>query len=192
MQKFNKKKGDVLQDWLEMSKDELAFQCKKLGLPVSEKQNENVVALFGFLNAFEKNISQQEPAAETVDGVFAHFGKVKQQQIDEWLELTNSSLMAECKKFGLTISEKHIHNIQSLFNYLKKFEEQKKRVQVAEQEKDQPKAQQTENAYFGSKQFNRRHTPTFDTNAQSSLAQEQVSNELGKIFARKESSLMQL
>jgi hypothetical protein len=42
--------------------------------------------------------------------------------MDAWLELSNAELMAECQKYNLPVSEKHIHNIQTLFNYLKRFE----------------------------------------------------------------------
>jgi hypothetical protein len=31
--------------------------------------------------------------------------------MDKWLELPNADLMAECQKYGLSVSEKHIHNI---------------------------------------------------------------------------------
>jgi Trm5-related predicted tRNA methylase len=42
MHKFNKRKGDLLQAWLEMSADDLKKQCKRLRLEVSDKQSDNV------------------------------------------------------------------------------------------------------------------------------------------------------
>jgi hypothetical protein len=36
--------------------------------------------------------------------------------------MDNAGLIAECKKNDLAVSDKHIHNIQALFNYLKQFE----------------------------------------------------------------------
>lgn len=50
------------------------------------------------------------------------FGRPKQQQIDEWLELKNPELQEQCLKFGLPVSERHIHNIQTLFNFMKQIE----------------------------------------------------------------------
>ena len=42
--------------------------------------------------------------------------------IDSWLEMDNPMLAKECEKLGIEVSEKHIDNIQNLFDYLKKFE----------------------------------------------------------------------
>lgn len=39
--------------------------------------------------------------------------------IDLWLEMDNADLIKECQKHDLLVSDKHIHNIQSLFNFLK-------------------------------------------------------------------------
>lgn len=75
---FGEKKGALLQTWLEMSNEEIIKECKKHGLVVTDKQNENVSALFSLLNKFEKQ-AQDNPAVElvVVDRVFEKFGKKK-------------------------------------------------------------------------------------------------------------------
>lgn len=50
------------------------------------------------------------------------FGMPKSELLDKWLEMNNSSLKEECAKNGLEPSEKHVENIQNLFEYLKEFE----------------------------------------------------------------------
>lgn len=54
-----------------MSNEEIIKECKKHGLVVTDKQNENVSALFSLLNKFEKQV-QENPAVElvVVDRVF--------------------------------------------------------------------------------------------------------------------------
>jgi hypothetical protein len=61
-----------------MSNEEIIKECKKHGLVVTDKQNENVSALFSLLNKFEKQ-AQDNPAVElvVVDRVFEKFGKKK-------------------------------------------------------------------------------------------------------------------
>ena len=55
--------------------------------------------------------------------------------------MNSADLVQECQKLGLTATEKHIENIQSLFEYLKKFEQQI--------DKDGDKGQQTaKTTYF--------------------------------------------
>jgi len=81
--------------------------------------------LFDYLNKFERDTltdSQISIPSPVVDGIFKKFGMKKQEQMDKWLDLSNADLMAECQKHNLPVSEKHIQNIQSLFNYLKSFD----------------------------------------------------------------------
>jgi hypothetical protein len=82
------------------------------------------------LNTFEADVltkvKVQQTDVNVEDRVVGKFGKQKQEQIDAWLELTNAELMNECQKYNLAVSDKHIHNIQTLFNYLKQFEDMKK------------------------------------------------------------------
>jgi hypothetical protein len=69
-----------------MSNDEIIQECRKHGLGVTDKQNENVSALFSLLNKFEKefNDGQEHQAVESVvaDKVLEKFGKKKQEMID--------------------------------------------------------------------------------------------------------------
>jgi hypothetical protein len=43
------------------------------------------------------------------------FGKNKTQLLDSWLEMDAAELAKECEKMQVKPSEKHIENIQSLF-----------------------------------------------------------------------------
>jgi RNase P/RNase MRP subunit POP5 len=53
-----------------------------------------------------------------------NFGRIKTALMDSWLEMSQEELTNECKKQGLTTSEKHIENIQMLLGFVKKFEAQ--------------------------------------------------------------------
>ena len=53
VKEFGKKKGDLLQEWLQMSSDDIIQQCKKYSLVTTDKQNENIQVLFTHLNQFE-------------------------------------------------------------------------------------------------------------------------------------------
>ena len=118
---------------------------------------------------------------EVFDGVFAKFGRSKQEQIDAWLELSNAMLMSECQKYGLAVSDKHIHNIQALFNYLKQFEDVKKTPKpsqstVTEQSQSQIALSLNDN-------FIRKKQPEPEREIRDN--KNDVNRELGKIFARK-------
>ena len=53
---------------------------------------------------------------------FQKFGKLKSDLLDSWLEMTNEDLQRECEKYGVQTTDKHIDNIQNLFEYLKVFD----------------------------------------------------------------------
>ena len=65
-----------------MSNDEIIQECKKHGLAVTDKQNENVSALFSLLNKFEKDVQGGAGESVVVDKVQEKFGKRKQEMID--------------------------------------------------------------------------------------------------------------
>ncbi len=79
-----------------------------------------------YLNEFESEVlatatgdGTDAKPIEKVCAIQKKFGMPKQQRIDDWLELTNKELQSECLKHELPVSDRHIHNIQTLFNYLK-------------------------------------------------------------------------
>lgn len=84
MQEFGKLKGDLLQDWLQMSHEDLVLQCRKLELNISDKLNENIQVLFDYLNKFENDALSEAQGPNTAekpqtDGVFKKFGMKKQE-----------------------------------------------------------------------------------------------------------------
>ena len=92
----------------------------------------SVQTLMQFLNDFEaivlaslhsENTATDLKPEDQMCAIQRKFGKPKQQQIDDWLELKNQELKDECLKYGLPVSDRHIHNIQTLFNYMKSFED---------------------------------------------------------------------
>lgn len=61
-----------------MSNDQIIQECKKHGLAVTDKQNENVSSLFSLLNKFEKDVQGgQTVESVVVDKVLEKFGKKK-------------------------------------------------------------------------------------------------------------------
>lgn len=98
--------------------------------------------------------------------------------MDRWLDLPNSELMAECQKYGLTVSEKHIHNIQSLFNYLKAFDTPAAKAKAASNTKtsiERNDYQENQSKQFHRKSFDRHN---WDQQAQSEAAISEVEADL--------------
>ncbi len=83
-----------------MSQEDLLLQCKKLQVQVSDKPNDNIKGLFDYLTKFENDAlsdaTGQSAVTPPIDGVFKKFGMKKQEQMDKWIDLPNSELMAEC------------------------------------------------------------------------------------------------
>jgi len=42
--------------------------------------------------------------------------------LQDWLKMSHEELIAQCRSFNLTVSEKLNENIQTLFDHLNKFE----------------------------------------------------------------------
>jgi hypothetical protein len=50
------------------------------------------------------------------------FNKSKSELIQEWLAMSNESLVSQCKIYNLPVSQKQYDNMQQLFAYLNDFE----------------------------------------------------------------------
>jgi len=56
LKEFNKKKSDMLQEWLIMSSAELDAECQKFGVPSPANFKDKFHALFNYLKQFEVRI----------------------------------------------------------------------------------------------------------------------------------------
>lgn len=50
------------------------------------------------------------------------YGKTKSELLDSWLEMDAATISQECSRMGLKATDKHIENIQNLFEHLNKIE----------------------------------------------------------------------
>ena len=50
------------------------------------------------------------------------YGKTKSELLDSWLEMDAATISQECSRMGVKATDKHIENIQNLFEHLNKIE----------------------------------------------------------------------